>query len=194
MENNFIIAIGSSAGRLKPIQTFFDSTPNDHATYIILRHLQLNFKSLMGDILKKHSILEIREAENGILIERNKVYTQPSGVYMTIKGDRLYLQTRNNFSLYPNLSIDIFLNSLAEAKGAESIAIILSGRGSDGSKGATMIREYGGMVIVQKPQSCDYSSMPLSTIRTGSVDYELLPEEMPDTILKHINNRLKRKG
>lgn len=188
MENKFIVAIGASAGGLKPMQTFFDSTPNDHATYIIIQHLYPDFKSLMGDILKKHSKLAFVEVENGTLIQENTVYVLPSNMYMTISGDRLYLQARSDFPLYPNFAIDIFLKSLAEVKGAVSIAVILSGKGSDGSKGAKIIKENGGMVIVQKPQSCEYSSMPLSAVRTGFVDYELLPEEMPGAILKHINN------
>lgn len=193
MENKFIVAIGSSAGGLKPMLSFFDSTPNDHATYIIVCHLPFNYKSPLAVILKRHSRLEIFEAENASLIEQNKIYVQPSGMYMTVKNDHLYLQPRSIQSLYPNLSVDIFLNSLAEAKGEESIAVILSGKGFDGAKGASLIKDKGGMVIVQTPQSCEYDSMPLSTIKTGSVNYELLPEEMPDTILKHINKWLKKK-
>jgi two-component system CheB/CheR fusion protein len=191
-ENKFIVAIGASAGGLKPIQTFFDSTPNDHASYIILRHLHPDFKTLMADILKKHSKLEIMEAVHGTLIDPNKIYVLPANMYMTINGDRLYLKPRSDFPSYPNVAIDIFLQSLAEVKGDESIVVILSGMGSDGAKGATMIKEKGGMVIVQTPQSADYNSMPLSTIRTGSVDYELLPDEMPGTILKHINKWLQK--
>jgi two-component system CheB/CheR fusion protein len=186
-KNKFIVAIGASAGGLKPIQTFFDSTPNDHVTYIILQHLHPDFKSLMVRILKKHSKLEIVEAENGTLIDQNKVYTLPSNKYMSIKADHLYLQSRSDFPLYPNIAIDRFLESLAEAKGDESIAVILSGGGSDGAKGATMIKKSGGIVLVQTPQSCEFSSMPESALRTGSVDYELLPEEMPNKILQHVN-------
>jgi two-component system CheB/CheR fusion protein len=190
-QNRFIVAIGSSAGGLKPMQTFFDSTPNDHATYIIVRHLQQDFRSLMADILKKHSKLEICEATNGVLIEQDKIYLQPSKMYMTIDGDHLYLQPRNTSPLYPNLSVDIFLKSLADAKGDEGIAVILSGRGSDGTKGASLVKQAGGMVIVQEPKSCDYNSMPLSVINSGFADYQLLPEEMPNTILNHINKWIR---
>lgn len=186
-ENKFIVAIGASAGGIKPLLKFFDSTPNDHAAYIILQHLHPEFKSQMADILKRHSELEVVEAEHGTLIEQNKVYMLPSKMYMTIKEDHLYLQRRDAISLYPNKAIDIFLQSLAAAKGDESIAVILSGLGSDGTKGATIVKESGGMVIVQKPESCEYSSMPESVINTGSVDYELLAEDMPGTILQHIN-------
>jgi two-component system CheB/CheR fusion protein len=193
-ENKFIVAIGASAGGLKPILTFFDSTPNDHATYIILQHLHPDFKSQMADILKKHSKLEIIEAEQGTFIDQNKVYVLPPNRYMTIKDNHLYLKERLKFGLYPNRAIDIFLASLAGAKGDESIAVILSGSGSDGAKGATMIKESGGMVMVQEPESCEFSSMPESAINTGSVDYQLLPGEMPDTILKHINKWITNKS
>ena len=195
MENKFIVAIGSSAGGQIPMESFFDCAPNDHASYIILRHLPINYKSILGHILKKHSKLEIIEVENATLIESNKVYLQPSDMYMTIENDRLFLFPRYLQSLYPNRSIDIFLNSLAVAKHDQSIAVILSGGGNDGAKGAALIKEMGGMVIVQKPQSCLCNSMPLSTIETGSVDYELIPEDMPGVILKHINKGLhKNKG
>lgn len=79
----------------------------------------------MADILKRHSELEVVEAENGICIEQNKVYMLPSKMYMTIEGDHLYLQHRDAVSLYPNVAIDIFFQSLAVAKGDEGIAVIL---------------------------------------------------------------------
>ena len=183
---NFIVAIGASAGALKPLKTFFDSTRNNRTAYIIIQHLHPEIKSLTIDILKLHSELEIVEAEDGIYIDENKVYLLPSSCFMTMKNSRLYLSPRDKFALYPNLAINIFLESLAKEKGDQSIAIILSGMGSDGSEGAKTIKQNGGMVIVQTPESCEYSSMPESAIQTGCVDYELLPEEMPGAILEHI--------
>ncbi|MES2648842.1 MAG: chemotaxis protein CheB [Bacteroidota bacterium] len=193
MEKKYIVALGSSAGGLKPMLTFFDNTPNDHATYIILRHLQVNARSLLGYILKRHSKLSIVEVENGMLIEENKIYTQPPGSYITIRNGYLYLHPSTKYSMYPNKSIDIFLKSLAETTTSESIVIILSGRGSDGAKGVGLIKEKGGLILVQKPQSCEYPSMPESSIKTGAVDLELLPDEMPGAILKQIYFRLQQK-
>jgi two-component system, chemotaxis family, CheB/CheR fusion protein len=182
----FIVAIGASAGALAPLKTFFDSTRNSHTAYVVIQHLHPDIKSLTRDILMLHSKLEIIEAENGAHIDENKVYVLPSNSYMIMKNGRLYLSPRDNFPLYPNFAIDIFLKSLAEEKGDESIAIILSGMGSDGSEGAKSIKEFGGMVIVQSPDSCEYSSMPESAIKTGCVDYEMPPQEMPRAILEHI--------
>ena len=183
---SFIVAIGASAGALTPLKTFFDSTRNNRTAYIIIQHLHPDIKSLTRHILRLHSELEIIEAENGAHIDENKIYVLPSSSYMTMKNGHLYLSPRDQFALYPNLAIDIFLQSLASEKGDESIAIILSGMGSDGSVGAKKIKENGGIVIVQTPESCEYASMPESAIKTGCVDYELLPEEMPRAILQHI--------
>jgi two-component system, chemotaxis family, CheB/CheR fusion protein len=183
---SYIVAIGGSAGALTPLKDFFDSISDNHTTYIIIQHLHPDIKSLTRDILMLHSKLEIIEADNGTYIDENKVYVLPSSSYMIIKNGRLYLSARDNFPLFPNLAIDIFLKSLAEEKGDESIAIILSGMGSDGTEGAKSIKENGGMVIAQTLESCEYTSMPESAIKTGCVDYELTPEEMPRAILKHI--------
>jgi two-component system CheB/CheR fusion protein len=189
MQSNekFIAAIGASAGGLAPLITFFDSTPNDHVTYIILRHLPFGFHSKIQSILQSHSKLKIVEAENNQLIEQDVVYTPPAWMYMTIRDDRLYLESRANYPKFPNRATDIFMSSLAKAKGSKSIGIILSGGGSDGSKAALEIKSAGGIVLAQDPTSCEHPSMPSNAIKTGCVDYILSPEDMPGVILGHVN-------
>ena len=188
-DERFIVAIGSSAGGLKPMITFFNFTPHDHATYIILRHLPFNYQSKLQHILQSHSKLKIIEAQNMMLIEQDTVYTPPASMYMTIKNDRLYLEPRTNYPLYPNWSTNIFLSSLSREKGKKSIAIILSGSGTDGSKGANDIKASGGLVIAQSLESCEQTGMPLNAIKTGSVDFILDPEEMPKYIIKYIKEQ-----
>lgn len=191
MSNKFIVAIGSSAGGLAPMTSYFDFAPHDQATYIILRHLPIDYKSQLQQILERHSKLTIIEATNDVLVEKDTVYMPPSSMYMTIKNDRLYLSPRIKESGYPNWSIDVFLESLAKAKGKFGIAIILSGAGTDGSKGVTFIKEAGGMVVAQNIASCEHSSMPRHAISTGNVDYELIAADMPPVILQHIGGILK---
>lgn len=191
MKNKFVVAIGSSAGGLDPLMSFFDFTPHDQATYIILRHIPFEYQSQLHLILEKHSKLKILEAENDALIENDTIYMPPASMYMTIKNDRLYLQKRVEAALFPNWSVDVFLNSLAEAKGNKSVAVILSGAGSDGTKGATLVHEAGGMIIAQTPNSCEHSSMSENVIATGIVDHILLPLDMPHIILQHLETILK---
>jgi two-component system CheB/CheR fusion protein len=191
VDNTYVVAIGSSAGGLDAMKVFFDHTPHDQATYIILRHLPIDCKSELQQILQRHSKLKILEAVDNTVIEKDTVYIPPPSKYMTISKDRLFLHQRYRQSIVPNFAVDIFLKSLAKSKGKKSIALILSGAGSDGSLGVTSIKNAGGMVIAQTPHSCEFTSMPLNAIKTDSVDFELLPSEMPGIILQHIADIMK---
>jgi two-component system CheB/CheR fusion protein len=183
MKSKIIVAIGFSAGGLAPLLKFFDNAPLDHTSYVILRHLRLTDKSQLKNILVPYSQMEVVEAENGIMLEKNKIYLLPTGHHMITKQGRLYFVER--IPLYPNWAVDVFLDSLASDKGKNSIAVILSGTGCDGTKGSARVKESGGLVVAQQPESCEYPSMPLSIIRAGNADHVLLPGEMPETILNY---------
>jgi hypothetical protein len=80
----------------------------------------------------------------------------------------------------------VFLRSLAEDQAEKSIAIILSGTGSDGMRGVRTIKENGGMVMVQDEDSAKFNGMPRSAISTGLPDFILKPSQMPRQLLSFI--------
>jgi len=184
MSERFIAAIGGSAGVLNPLKTFFDHTPSDQVSYVILRHLSPTHQSALKQILERHSKLEIIEVDHDMPLGKNKIYLLPPDKYMVIANETLHLVDRNTEG--PNRAVDVFLQSMAWEHGDKSIAIILSGAGSDGAKGAQYVKEAGGMVIAQAPESCEYASMPSRVIESGNADTTALPEEMPSIIMKHI--------
>jgi chemotaxis response regulator CheB len=188
MKHTVLVAIGSSAGGLEALKPFFDATPHDGVAYILLRHLPLDYQSILAEILSRHSRLVFMEAADGMHIEKDKVYLPPSAMYMTVTNNRLHLQERVVTSLYPNWSVDVFLESLAKDKGKNGIAVILSGSGSDGSKGASSVKLAGGLVIAQTPSSCLFPSMPTHAIATGDVDHVLFPSEMSKTIRQYADS------
>lgn len=190
MDDKFIIAVGSSAGGLDAMKAFFDNTPHNHATYIILRHVTMDYQSELHLILKRHSKLKIVEASNYTLIEKDTIYIPPASMYMTIQKDILLLKDRSNYRSKINTAIDIFFTSMAETIGHNSIGVVLSGGGTDGLKGAVEIKAAGGMVMTQTLQSCLHTSMPQHTIEAGLADHILKPADMPAAIRKHINERL----
>lgn len=176
-----IIAIGASAGGLDEINSFFDHTPCDGVSYIIVQHLSSDFKSRMVELLAKHSKLLVNEAENDMAIIRNQVYLIPNDKFMTIKEDRLYLTDKEKMK-GPHLTINTFFNSLAQNSGKGAIGIIFSGLGSDGTEGIKAIKKAGGMVMARDPETTEFGSMPSNAIATGLVDFVLEPELMPDVI------------
>ena len=145
-EPHHIIAIGASAGGMEEINSFFDHTPLDGVSYIIIQHLSSDFKSRMVELLAKHSKLIVEQAENGMKVKCNQVYLIPSDKFMIIRKGSLYLTNKENVK-GPHLTINKFFNSLAVDCGKKAIGIVLSGLGSDGTEGVKAIKNAGGMVI-----------------------------------------------
>ncbi len=189
MKNDqYIIAIGASAGGMNQINKFFDYTPLDGVSYIVIQHLSADYKSMMASLLDKHSKLHIEEAKNNMLVETNRVYLIPSKNCMTIKDGRLLLTDKLKGV---NLTINTFFKSLAEERGNKAIGIILSGTGRDGTEGMKAIKAAGGMLMASSPESAEFDSMPLSIIDTGLVNYALPPEEMPEIIKQYVQVKTK---
>ena len=192
VEPNYIIAIGASAGGLQEINSFFDHTPCDGVSYVIVQHLSSDFKSRMAELLARHSKLTIMQAENDIKVKANQVYLIPNDKFMTINNGNLYLSEKDK-GHGPNLTINRFFNSLAADMGHKAIGVILSGLGSDGTEGVKSIKHAGGMVIARNPDTSEFNSMPSNAIATGLVDFVAEPSLMPGIIenyVKHDGNIL----
>lgn len=183
-----IIAIGASAGGLEEINNFFDHTPVDGVSYVIVQHLSVEFKSRMSELLSRHSKLEVIDAKNGMPVNCNKVYLIPNDKFMTIHQGQLYLAAKENVR-GPHLTINTFFNALASDCAEKAIAVILSGLGSDGTAGAVAIKAAGGMVIVRDPSTTQFSSMPAHAIATGIVDLVLEPALIPKAIEDYVNSQ-----
>ncbi|MDB5121766.1 MAG: chemotaxis protein CheR [Sphingobacteriales bacterium] len=186
-DQEYIIAIGASAGGLEAISAFFDHTPLDAVSYILIQHLSSHFKSQMANILAPHSKLDIIEVINHIKIEPNKVYLIPNTKFMVIKDGMLVLSDKADRKP-PHMTINYFFQSLAKECGNKAIGIILSGTGTDGSKGIEAIKAAGGMVLVQEPETAAYSGMPSAAIDTDCADMIISPKEMPKVIEDYVKN------
>src|SRR5690606_12315294 len=154
-------------GGLEAINELFDNMPKDSSfSFVIIQHLSPDYKSLMSELLGKHTKMKVSDAEDGMLLVPENVYVIPSKKNMTIRNKKLRLIDKNPTAV-PNTAIDIFFHSLAEEKKENSICVILSGTGTDGTKGATAIKEAGGLVIVQDPNTAKFDGMPNSAISSG---------------------------
>ena len=177
--DGYIVAIGASAGGLNAINDFFDNMPEDnHLSFIVIQHLSPDHKSLMAELVSKHTPMEVHVAEDGMLVQSGNLYLIPEKKVMTFKNGALRLKEKLR-EHQPSGVIDIFLESLAQEKKDKAIAIILSGTGSDGSKGVEAVKANGGIVVVQDPISAEFDGMPNSAIATGCADLILSPEMMP---------------
>jgi two-component system CheB/CheR fusion protein len=149
----------------------------------------------MAELLARHTLMPVRQAEDGATAKPNHVYLIPPKKRLTIFNGKLLLtgwDSKNG----PNLPIDAFFSSLARDRGERAIGIALSGTGSDGTRGIRSIKEAGGLVMIQDEHSAKFSGMPHSAIATGLADYILPAGEMASALLKFIQHPLltKRNG
>ncbi len=186
--DKYVVAIGASAGGLDAINDFFENVPlNTNLSFVLIQHLSPDYKSMMPELLAKHTKLKVSKVTDATTVQPNCVYTIPADKNITISGGKLYLEDRGRPKTL-NLPTNIFLKSLAKDQKKRAIAVILSGTGSDGTLGIESIKEQGGMVIAQDPQTAAFDSMPKSVIATGLTDFILPPSEMPETIINYVKH------
>lgn len=184
----YIVGIGASAGGLEALQSFFEYCPDSTGmAFVIVQHLSPDYKSLMPELLSRHTSMPVTEALNDEKVLPNHIYMIPGRKNIIIEDGILKLIHRPRTSEV-NFSIDIFLNSLAEFKKEKSIGVILSGTGSDGSRGGKSIKEIGGTIFVQDPDTCKFDGMPRSAISHGLADYILSSADMPEELVLFTNH------
>ena len=186
----FVIGIGASAGGLQPLQEFFGNMPRDSGlAFVIVQHLSPEFKSMMNDLLARHTNMACHRGEHGMPLAADSIYLIPPKKNVGISDDKLFLTDQDLTRGQPaNFPIDIFFNSLAGSLGERAIGVILSGTGSDGTRGVRTINEGGGVVLVQDPESAEFDGMPRSVIATGVADYVLPPRELARAIYDYATN------
>jgi two-component system CheB/CheR fusion protein len=181
----FIVGIGASAGGLKPIEEFFDHMPSDSGmAFVVVQHLSPDFKSLMDELLARHTDMAIHKVVDGVTVEPNSIYLIPPKKSMAIEDGKLRL-TDKAINSGLNLPIDVFFRSLARHVGKQSVGIILSGTGSDGSRGIKDINEAGGLVLVQALETVAFDGMPRAAISSGVVDLICTPDKMPEQLINY---------
>jgi two-component system CheB/CheR fusion protein len=185
--DKYIVAIGASAGGLEAIHEFFDHMPeSSNFSFIVIQHLSSDYKSLLVELVAKHTHMKVFEAANDMSIQQDCVYIIPNNKLMTVSKGRLKLGDKSLIKA-PNTAIDTFLHTLAIDKKDKAIAIILSGTGTDGTKGIHSIKESGGMVIVQEPATAKFDGMPNSAIASGNVDFILPPHKIYEELFNYVH-------
>ena len=166
----YCVGIGASAGGVEALQELFRNMPLDTgASFIVVQHLSPDSVSMMDKILQKSVKMPVRLAEENMELRPNEVYLNIPGMILEVESGHLHLSPVHD-RVQRYAPINQMLNSLASDKNIHTIAVILSGSGSDGTIGIGSVKENGGTIIVQKPLEAQYASMPQSAISTGLVD------------------------
>ncbi|VEP12505.1 Protein-glutamate methylesterase (modular protein) [Hyella patelloides LEGE 07179] len=182
----FVVGIGASAGGLSALEELFNNLSTaSGAAFVVIQHLSPDFKSLMKELLERRTSMPVYRVTEGMELEPNSVYLIPPGQNLALEKNALRLEDRKkdkNKKHELNFPIDLFFTSLAKNYGEQSLGVILSGSGSDGTRGLKAINEAGGLALVQDPETAEFDGMPVSAIATGVVNQVLPPRELSQLI------------
>ena len=178
-----IVGIGASAGGLEALEVFLKNVPAKcGVAFVIVQHLDPTHKDMMVELLQRVTAIPIVQVSDCLKIEADHVYVIPPNKDMSLLHGSLHLLdpvVRRGL----RLPVDFFFRSLADDLQEQSIGVILSGMGSDGSLGLRAIKENGGGIFVQEPSSAKFDGMPRSAIDACPVDVIAPVEELPGKIL-----------
>lgn len=187
----YIVGMGGSAGALEAFEQFFTHMPVDSGlAFVLISHLDPTHKGMMPELLSRSTAMKVVQAEDGMGVLPNQIHIIPPNKDMTILRGVLHLHE----PISPRgvrAPIDLFLRHLAEDQEERSIAVIMSGMGTDGTLGVKAVKEHLGLALVQDTRSAKYDSMPKSAVGTGLVDYVAAAQDLPQKLMGYVRHSTK---
>lgn len=183
-----VVGLGASAGGIEALVQFFDAMPADSGyAFVVVLHLDPTRESQLSSILALHTSMPVVEVEDGVSVEPNRVYAIAPDHDLTLKGDTLHL-TEPEQPRGHRHPVDVLFRSLAEQRQQRTVAVILSGTGTNGTQGLKEVRAAGGLILIQDPMTAHFDGMPRSAIDAGLADRVLAAGEMPETLLRYLRH------
>jgi two-component system chemotaxis response regulator CheB len=172
------VVIGVSTGGPDALTTLISALPKDFPVpIVVVQHMPPVFTALFAKRLDTKSPLSVSEARAGDRLEPGTVLIAPGDYHVRLRSDKLGVVTQLDQGTPENYcrpSVDVLFRSAPETFGAGVLAVVLTGMGSDGAKGAARIVEAGGSVIVQDAATSVVWGMPGAVVSAG-LAAEVLP-------------------
>ena len=166
-----LLIIGGSAGSLEVLVQLLPAFhKNLKLAIVVVMHRKAG-ESMLVDVLGGKTTWPVKEAEEKENVEAGTVYVAPSDYHLLFEKNKTFSLDFSEKVHYSRPSIDVSFESAADAYGATVIAVLLSGANSDGSEGLNLIRNAGGIAIVQDPLEASVAYMPQQAIDNFQVDY-----------------------
>lgn len=183
-----VVGVGTSAGGLEALEALLQPVSGDcPLSFVVVQHLDPARKGLLVELLGRATSLPVEEIQDGTRAKPGHVHVIPPNRHLSIENGVFHLEEPAE-AHGGRLTVDHFLRSLAEDKGAAAIGIILSGMGSDGVLGLRAIKEEAGTCVVQDPATAKFDGMPRSAIDAGLADIVAAPGDMVSEILAYLQS------
>jgi two-component system chemotaxis response regulator CheB len=171
-----VVVIGGSAGSLDVLLQILPKLDNiDSIVIILILHRRNSDDNVLEELLRMKSGLTVKEIEDKTPIKPGRVYVAPPDYHLLIENNLSFSLDVSEKVHYSRPSIDVGFESAADIFGSKLTAILLSGANSDGTTGLIAVKNKGGIVIIQSPETADVPYMPQHAITNMNPDYVLTP-------------------
>lgn len=168
------VVIGVSAGGLQALSELLPALPAKYPLpIIVVQHIHSTSDGYLIHYLGEKCSLAVKEADEKETIQQGTIYFAPPNYHLLVEGDFTMALNVDEKIRYSRPSVDVLFESAAEAYQSKLVGIVLTGANDDGSHGLKMIKEHGGLAIVQDPSDAEYSVMPEAAIASCQVDFVL---------------------
>jgi two-component system, chemotaxis family, protein-glutamate methylesterase/glutaminase len=185
-----VVAVGVSTGGPSALDTLIPALPKDLPVPVVLvQHMPPLFTRLLAERLDQRSQLRVAEAVSGQPLKPGTVWIAPGDNHMTVEGVPWTARIGTNRDQPENScrpAVDVLFRSVAKVFGAGTLAIVLTGMGSDGLRGCEGIREIGGQIVIQDKESSVVWGMPGAVYQAGLADEVVPLNSMADAIGRRV--------
>ena len=177
------LAIGASAGGIGALRAILPGLgPRIGFPVLIVVHMPDDRDSRLAEVFQRHLALPVRQAEDKEVPEAGVVYFAAPGYHLSVERERCFSLSQEEPVHYSRPSIDILMESAADAYGAGLAGVLLTGASSDGAAGLAAIGMAGGLTAVQDPAEAEIATMPAAAIALRAPDL-ILPLKDPRSLL-----------
>ncbi len=177
-----VVGIGASAGGLSALLELFEHAQTDSGmAFVVVVHLSPEHESRLPELLQQVTEMPVLQVKETVPIQHNHVYVISPNSLLRMYATKLEPADARR-QPGGRMTIDVFMETLAEAHMHRAVGIVLSGTGSDGTLGLRAVKAHGGITIAQAPEDAEYDGMPRSAIASGIVDFVLRAADIPSKV------------
>lgn len=179
-----VVVIAASAGGLSALTTVVGMLPATlRAPVVVVQHLHPDHRSQLAEILERRCDLPVEQAVAGAALREGTIIVAAPGHHLVLTSAGTVELTRSPAIRFVRPSADVTLASMADVYGARAVAVVLTGTGADGADGTLAVHRAGGTVVVQDPDTAEFSGMPRAVIDRGWADRQVVLEDIAGVLV-----------
>ena len=185
-----IVALGAAEGGYRALMKIIPHLVPTNAAYLVVLYAEKSHVDAFASYLDQHSKVTVKRAQNDDVLQPGVCYISAGSDYMIVheQDNELTLHVSPAPFATRKGSVDRLLFSVAETMGENSVGVVLSGAGIDGSEGLEEIERVQGITVIQEPKSCLAQGMSKSALELCSPDYIISDVDVPSTINDLLEN------